>query len=471
MNTLLKFGLFVAFLLPVQAVQAQRYAIRNVNVIPMNREAVLRNQTVLVENGLIKQVGASNRLSIGREYTVIEGQGKYLLPGLTDMHVHFFQEQGQLVNTNKEELRLMLANGLTTVRIMAGHPSYLAARDSVKMGRWLGPDLYVASPQLVGRWVWSPKFKNYAVADTPEKAAEAVRAFKKEGYDAIKLTFMLKPEMYDEITRTAREIGMPVVGHVGPAVKLPRALAAREQIEHMDEFIDLLLPDTTYNHGMSVSDMNIWRPEAWATVPFLDESKIPALAQKVKEAGIYVSPTNFFFITSFGNVLTSEQIKQRPDYGFMPSYIQAERWTVRKHYEKMLPSEDKRKRYVDLRNKMVNALWRAGVPLMAGSDTPEWFLVAGFTLHDELAAFVDAGLTPFAALQTATVNPATYLGVEARQGTIEAGKTADLVLLDKNPLDDIRHTRSISGVLKAGTWHDKKALGQLLDGARAVISQ
>lgn len=451
--------------------RAQRYAIRNVHVIPMNREIVLTNQTVLIDNGLISHIGPAGGRRIGRGYVSVDGKDKFLMPGLMDMHVHFFQEQGEFRNTCREELKVMLANGLTTVRIMAGHPSYLAARDSVRRSRWTGPDLYVASPQLVGRWAWATQFKNYEITDTPEKAVSAVRQFREQGYDAIKLTFMLRRDMYDAIVRTAREENMPVVGHVGPDVKLPRALESGEQIEHMDEFIDMLLPDTSYNHGMSVSDMNIWRPEAWATVPFLDENRIPELARRVKQSGIYVSPTNFFFIACFGETLTPEQIKKRPDYGFIPSYIQAGRWTIRRRYEAMLPSEEKRRRYVDLRKKMVQALWQEGVPLMAGSDTPEWFLVSGFTLHDELKAFVDAGLTPFAALQTATVNPAAYLHILDQKGTVEVGKKADLILLDNNPLMDIRYSRSIDGVFRAGRWYDKNAVTEMLETARTVLSQ
>jgi len=153
----------------------------------------------------------------------------------------------------------MLVNGLTTVRIMVGHPAYKEARDNVKAGKWIGPELFVASPQFARRWPWPTDFKNFEVVDTKEKAVDAVRKYKREGYDAIKITFMVKKEVYDEIIKTAKEEGISVVGHVGPDVKLPAALAAGEQIEHMDEFIDMLLPDSTYNHGQSVSDMNIWR--------------------------------------------------------------------------------------------------------------------------------------------------------------------------------------------------------------------
>jgi hypothetical protein len=226
------------------------------------------------------------------------------------------------------------------------------------------------------------------------------------------------------------------------------------------------LPDTSYNHGQSVSDMNIWRKNAWATVPYLDESKIPLLVKAVKDAGIYVTPTNFFFLSSFGEGMSEEQYKQRPDYGYIPKNILKERWDIKDRYWKNAPPQESRSKYVNLRKKMTYELWKSGVPLMAGSDSPEWFLVPGFSIHDELESFVKAGLTPFAALQTATINPATYLGVNKRTGTIETGKEADLLLLDKNPLKDIKDTRTIIGVFADGNWYDKKAIEKMLDEAK-----
>jgi len=447
--------------------QNTSYAIQNVTVIPMNREVVLPEQTVLVENGVIAKIGVAGEVKIPKGATVIDGKGKYLLPGLFDMHAHFFYEQGDNKNTCREELKMMLANGLTTVRIECGDSVYLDARKKVKDGEWLGPQLFVVSPQFVGAWPWPGKVFA-AVCKTPQEAEAAVRRYKAEGYDEIKITFMVKRDVYDAIIKTAKEEGIKVTGHVGPLVKLPAALAARQQIEHMDEFIDMLLPDTSYNHGQSVSDMNIWRKNAWATVPFLDEGKIPELVKMVKDAGIYVTPTNFFFLSSFGEGMTDEQYKQRPDYQFIPANIKEDRWRIKERYWNNAPPEKSRKKYVHLRKKMTYELWKAGVPLMAGSDSPEWFLTQGFAIHDELETFVKAGLSPFAALQTATVNTAAYLGISQQKGTIEVGKQADLILLDKNPLDDIRNTRTIHSVFAGKNWYDKKAVQQLLEEAQVL---
>jgi len=447
------------------------YAIKNITVIPMTKEISLPDQTVIIENGIIKSIGKTGNTIVDPDMIEINGQGKYLIPGLFDMHTHFFYEQGEHKNTCETELKMMLANGLTTVRILAGHPAYLEARNNVAHDKWTGPELFIASPQLVGRWPWPAEFKNYEIVDTKEKAANAVRQFRMEGYDEIKITFMVKAEVYDAIINTAKEERIRVTGHVGPLVKLPMALKTGQQIEHMDEFIDVLLPDTSYNHGQSVSDMNIWRKEAWATVPFLDETKIPALAKMVKDAGIYVSPTNFFFISTFGDPATEQQAKQSQGYEYIPSVIKKERWKNWDYYNKNLPAVESRKKYVRLRKKMVYELWKAGVPLMAGSDSPEFFLVQGFSLHDELEMFVQSGLSSFAALQTATITTAKYLQIDQRKGTIETGKEADLILLDKNPLEDIRNTKSIHGVFKGKNWYDEKAIQQMLEDAKSLLGR
>lgn len=450
---------------------AQTYAIKNVSVITMANDQILSDQTVVVENGIIKSISPADKAKVSRGTKVIDGKGKFLMPGLFDMHAHFFYEQGEHVNTNEAELKMMLANGVTTARIMAGHPSYLEARTNVKTGKWIGPELSVASPQLAGKWPFPTDFKNYELVDTEEKAVQAVSAFKKQGYDAIKITFMVNKPIYKAIIAAAARENIKVVGHVGPLVMLPAALQAKQQIEHMDMFIETLLPDTTYNHGQSVSDYNIYSNAAWATVPHLMESKIPALAKSVKDAGIYVTPTNYFFVWSFGTPMSEDDIKKKPEYDFIPATLKEEKWKYRASYLKKMAPLESREKYVRLRKQMVNELWKAGVPLMTGSDAPEYFNATGFAVHDEMQTMVDSGLTPYAALQTATVNPAAFLGFNKRIGTIEAGKEADMVLLNRNPLEDIKNTRSIIGVSSGKEWLDGEAVKKLLEEAKTILSK
>jgi hypothetical protein len=463
----MKLFLSIFFILFSAQIFSQKiHVITNVNIIPMTKETVLKNKTVIIENGKISRIGDAAKLKAPVNATVIDANGQYLLPGFFDMHAHFFYEQGENVNTCEKELKMMLANGVTTARILCGDPVYLDAREQVSSGKWAGPELFVASPQFVGRWPWPGKVFA-AVCATPGEATAAVKKFKAEGYDEIKITFMVKRDVYDAIIKTAAAEGIKVSGHVGPLVKLPAALAAHQQIEHMDEFIEQLLPDTTYNYGMSVSDMGIWRKPNWETVDHLDEKRIPALVQQVKNAGIYVTPTNYFFLSSFGKSMAEEVIKNKPDYAYIPANILEERWDIRKRYWDNAPTDDRLKKYVHLRRQMTKELWKGGVKLMTGSDSPEWFLVQGFAVHNELETFVEAGLTPYAALETATRNPAAYLGVLNRKGTVEEGKEASLILLDKNPLEDIRNTRSIKAIFSGNNYYDRTSLNQLLEQAKA----
>ena len=466
------FPLIIVFILTSLISFAQdSYAIKNVSVITMTKEEVLPDQTVVVEKGIIKNISPSAKTKLSKGVKVIDGTGKFLIPGLFDMHTHFFYEQGEHINTNETELKLMLANGITTARIMAGHPSYLEAKANVKDGKWIGPELSVASPQLVGKWPFSTEFKNYEMVTSEANANEAVETFKRQGYDAIKITFMVNMPVYNAIVAAAARAKIKVVGHVGPLVMLPAALEAKQQIEHMDMFIETLLPDTSYNHGQSVSDFNIYSKAAWETVPHLMESKIPALAKSVKDAGIYVTPTNYFFISNAGLPLTDEEIKNNPDYNYIPSNLKQEKWKYRESYIKKMAPLASREKYVHIRKQMVSELWKAGVPLMAGSDSPEFFGVAGFALHDELKTMVDAGLTPYAALQTATVTPATFLEMNNRTGTIAVGKEADLVLLNKNPLEDINNTRSIAGVSSGNSWLTTSDIQKLLEETKIILGK
>jgi len=444
------------------------FAIVDVNVIPMDKEQLLKNQTVLIENGKIRRIGRSENIEIPKGIAIIDGKGKYLLPGFFDMHAHFFYEQGENKNTCEAELKVMLANGLTTARIECGDSVYLVAKKNVRDKKWGGPRLFISSPQFVGKWPWPGKV--FArICKKPEEAVDAVKQCKKEGYDEIKITFMVKRDVYDAIIKTAKEENIKVTGHVGPLVKLPAALAAKQQIEHMDEFIDMLLPDTTYNHGQSVSDMNIWRKKAWNTVPALGETKIPELVNKVKDAGIYVTPTNYFFFSSFADSISKEDYMKRPDFAYIPTKIKEDRWKVRDMYWKNAPPVTSRKKYIDIRKKLTRQLALAGVKLMAGSDSPEWFLVQGFSIHDELETFVNCGLSAYSALETATTNPAGYLGILKQKATVETGKDSDLILLEKNPLENISNTRSICGVMIGNNWYSKEDLARLLEEARSVL--
>jgi len=443
--------------------------ITNVNIISMKDSMIAYKKSVLIAGGTIVSIKDVMNTDPKSQTVVIDGGGAYMMPGLFDMHMHFYHDMGLDKKYLKEEVSLPLANGVTTVRIMNGMPEYLELKKDISIGKIQGPEMFVASPQFVGKWPFHEPLEGRMVTNAKE-AEEAVKEFKAKGYDAIKLTEFVGIEAYDAVIKTARELKIKVTGHVGPYVKLDKALAAHQQIEHFDEFIETLLPDTSINHGRSVSDYGIWdRKNAWPTVEYVDESKIDELAQKVKRANIYVTATNYFFTRYFGIGATTDEIKQFPCYEYVPVFMKKRGDEGFRYYWDNPPSEELRKKYVRIRYEFVTSLYNAGVKLMTGSDGPEWYLAPGFTVHDEIESYVKAGLSNFAALQTATINPATYLGINKRKGTIEPGKEGDFILLEKNPLESIKNTRTIKAVYTHDRFYDREQLDKLLNDAKIIV--
>ena len=443
-------------------------AFMNVNVVPLDREGVLRDQSVLVHAGRIVGVGPAADSPISERVTRIEGEGRYLIPGLFDMHSHLLSDDRIADEHAGAELAVILANGVTSIRIPIGKPEHLEYRSSVAAGEMIGPTLYVGSPQIAGQ-AFGAVFNGREVK-TAEQARRAVTDFHAEGYDFIKLTFFVSEEVYMAAVEAAAELGIRVVGHVGPQVRLARALLAGQQIEHLDQYLEAMLPESAPTQN-SLSGIGIWQRPNWESLQHIDEAKIADLARATAEAGVWNTPTLAFLNSSFGTGRSDGQIAESPDYAFVSAEVREELLRGRDVFWSNPPPEEQRLRYVDLRNRLTRALYEAGARLMAGSDAPEWLLLYGFTLHRELESLVEAGLPPQAALEAATRNPAEWLGVLEETGTIEVGKRADLVLLRANPLENISNTRSIEGVMLGGQWLSRIALDFLLDRSAAELSQ
>ena len=461
MKSLLLLALAILFRFE-QGIAQEDIVLRNVNIISMRDSSVAMGKTVVVVNNRIAAIESFEPKESYKKLRVVDGKGAYLVPGFFDMHMHFYHDFGLDKKYLKDEIKLPLVNGVTTVRIMNGMPEYLELKKDIANRKTAGPEMFVASPQLVGRWPFRDSLIGKIVTNFKE-AEEAVKLFKGQGYDAIKITTLINVDAYNGIVSTAEKQRIKVVGHVGPLVRLDRALAAHQQIEHFDEFIETLLPDTSINHGNSVSDYGIWdHKKAWPTIEYVDENKIDALAQKVKAANVYVTATNFFFTKFFAIGATKEEIEKFSNFNYVPAFMKKRADEAFSHFWNNPPSEELREKYLRIRYKFVTSLHKAGVKLMTGSDSPEWYLTPGFTVHDEIESFVKAGLSNYAALQTATINPAQYLGIDNRKGTIEVGKEADFILLQQNPLEDIRHTRTIRGVYSGSKFYDRAILDQLL---------
>ncbi len=462
-------GLFLALVFAALAasVSAQTIAFTNVNVIPMDRERVLANQTVVIKNGLIAEIGDAKKLKLPGGVVLIDGTGKYLIPGLVDMHTHLLSDSDEYPDSiGPHELRVMAANGVTTVRFMIGTPELLSLRDRSAKGEIEAPMIFVASPHLTGR-----EQGNNFVVNTPEEARAAVRKSKAAGYDFIKVTTFIKPEVYEAAVDEAAKQKIRVVGHADSRfVGVERAWKAKQQIEHLDGYMELLLRDDAPVKG-SVSDLYIYNPENWKSFDYVDESKIPEVARKTVASNPYVNPTQHFMKNTFGRLRTEDEIRNQPDFRFYPPKVQ-QQWLdfyKKNRFINTVPLE-KRARWVELRAKLIKAIYDAGGRIMTGSDTPEFLWLYGFGMHHELKALKDAGLSNYSVLEAATKNPSMFLGTIDKAGTIEKGKRADLILLNANPLDDISATENRAGVMLKGKWHPQQELNGWLDESAQAIS-
>ena len=440
------------------------WAIEGATIIPMDRDSAIRNATILIRDGRIADIGPSSRVTVPGNARRVDGRGKWVIPGLVDMHAHLYADEWVPDSVAPYELGVYLAQGVTTARLMIGTPVHHGLRADLETGKITGPQLWIASPQFAGR-----NDPNSKVVTTPDAARAAVREVANAGYDFVKITVEITPEVYDAIVDEARKRGIRVVGHVDPRVGVARALAAQQQIEHLDGYMESVLVDSAVGRA-SVSDVGAYRLKNWETIDLVDPRKIEALAGATARAGVYVTPTLAFFRLWFATQQTDEEVRGRPDYAHIPAKMRDGYERARAQYWKNPPSAERRAKYIAIRNRMVKAIVDSGGYIMAGSDGPGGLMGYGWTLHRELAFLVDAGLTPIQALAAGTTVPARYIGAEREWGTLSRGKRADLVLLDADPLADIRYTSRISAVSIGGKWLERRQLDAMVERARVRLN-
>ncbi|HEX6362090.1 MAG TPA: amidohydrolase family protein [Albitalea sp.] len=420
------------------------YAFTNVTVIPMDRERTLPDHNVIVENGRITALGPSAGTPVPAGATRIDGRGKFLLPGLAEMHGHI---PGQNVSFAEDVLFLYVAAGATTVRGMQGHPAQIELKRRVEAGELIGPRMWLAAPPLAGNI-------------TPQVAEERVREAKRLGFDLLKVHEGLSAEAYAAIVRTAREVGLPWGGHVSQFVGVPGALAAKQStIDHLDDYLDALNPPGS-------PALTATGAERARLLPLhADESKIPELVRATREAGVAVVPTQILWEVLRGAREPTTMVG-RPENAYLPRAM-VQGWATQAGNFYTGADRQAAAREVELRNRLLKAMSDGGVLVLMGTDAPQVFSVPGFSLYRELPVMVEAGMTPFQVLRTGTVNVAKFFGIEAEAGTVERGKRADLLLLDANPLTDIRAIERNAGVMVDGRWLPGPEIRQRLQAIAA----
>jgi hypothetical protein len=425
---------------PTHKPSSNTIAFVHVGLLPLDNESVIKDQTVVVRDGKIIAVGDSKKIDVPEGSTIIDGTGEFLMPGLTDMHTHL---------NRPEDLLLYVSYGVTSVRNMWGTPMQLAWREEINKGRRVGPTLYTVGPIVDGE---DPAHDGSIVLTKVEDVPRVIELHQKMGYDAIKVYNNLKLPVYQELTKAAKVAKLAIVGHVPREGGLASVLEAKQRsIEHMSGFVDALQFDAP-------------RPEGTSRIDYIDESKIPALVEKVKESGVWLCPTRSVRVTLGFTGDETRAMLSKPEMKYVPAASRAV-WEPRR--EDDVEDIDFMQKEYALMNRMLPMMHKAGVRFLIGTDPGNPLIIPGYTVHDELQQFLKAGFTPLEVLQIATRGAAEFLGDNF--GKIEVGQRADLLLLKGNPLKDISQTRNIEGVMLRGFWIPRNDIEDLLSRVASSV--
>jgi imidazolonepropionase-like amidohydrolase len=433
--------------------------IQNVTVIDPGASTVTPATSVLLAGGKIQAVAPAGQLSRG-DARVIDGTGKYLIPGLWDMHVHTIMGDW-MPGATEVTLPLFVANGVTGIRTMGDElPTILEWREAIARGKLLGPRMVSSGPMLDGP---KPNFPASLQIASPADAVRAVDSLKAQGVDFIKIQSLIPRDAYFAAAAEAHKQGIVFAGHVPDAVRASEAVeAGQKSIEHY----------TGVFEGCStIEDKLISGPRGpRKSVETFDQTRANKLIALFARDQTWQVPT---LVWERGQwLIDTTDLKHEPLDQYVPVYWKEK--TYPKFVSSILATLDTdplsyRQRYVQMEMAMTLAMHKAGVPFLAGTDTAAGvYVVPGFSLHEELELFVQAGLTPMEALQTATSNPARFLGMEATMGSVAPGKIADLVLLNADPTVDIHNARKIESVVLAGKYFSRNDLDRLLSEERSA---
>ena len=426
----------------------------HVNIIDATGSPVQPDMTVTIHGEHIVEIARSDQVHFLPNARIVDARGKYLIPGLWDMHVHTVFGDW-LPRNEKVTLPLFVANGITGVRDMGGELDVLKLwRSEIAAGQLLGPLMVIAGPMLDGP---VPRFPSSAPVANAADGRKLVDELTSQGVDFIKIQSLIPRDGYFAAANEAKKLGITFVGHVPDAVRASEASnAGQKSIEHFTGIFE----------GCStIEDQLVKGPKSLGrNVATYDPERAKALIALMARNHTWQVPT---LVWERGQWLVDDiDVSHDPLIRYAPPAWKDRTWPMFVgDIEKDMDTDPLpvRKRFVQMELEMTQAMHRAGVPFMAGTDTAAGVhIFPGFSLHQELALFVEAGFTPMEALQTATRNPAEFLGRLSDMGTVESGKIADLVLLDANPLDDILNTRKIRAVVLAGRYFSRDDLDQML---------
>lgn len=424
-------------------------AIRNVNVLTMETDEILAGQTIIIVDGKIAWTGPDGDAEIPDGARVITGN-YYVIPGLAEMHAHIPSvRQGE--QYMHDVLVMYLSQGITTIRGMLGEPAHLDLRDKTRDGDLPGPRIFTSGPSF-----------NAGSATDPETVRKMVREQTEAGYDLLKLHPGITLENFNALADEAQSHDLEFSGHISYEVGLIRSLEAGQgSIDHLDRYMEYLSGDAANRPDPNIIYFG------YDLANDADAGLIDEAARLTAEAGVWNVPTNTLLVNVFDPRYLPDDMRQWPGMEYLPAQM-IEGWAG---YVSRLRSQDdydpdKARRFLDLRNSLTLALHRHDAGLLLGADAPQIFNPPGFAAHRELALLVEAGLTPFEALRTATVNVGRYLGEESETGMVKEGFRADLLILRQNPLEVIHFGDHIAGVIAAGRYYDSRQLQEMLEAVR-----
>jgi imidazolonepropionase-like amidohydrolase len=415
------------------------YIIQNVSILTMTNSELIKNQSVLIENGIIQKIGTDIQ---NQNATIIDGTGKFLMPGLTDMHVHLYNNH-PLKNT---WMILLLINGVTNVRDMGGEPEKIVLKQKIIKNEILAPNLYQAGPIIDGK---KDEYGLFAVALTPEQGRELVAQQKKSGYDFIKVYDGLRQEVYEAIMDEAKKQKIDVVGHV------PNTIAVSKAIESGQKSIEHLIGYKTWKN--------------WQVSPIEED-----YAAKTASSETWNCPT-FYNLALNGSiemgksVITDAKLSELLPDGLIK--IWGKRMDgISKEAMEMI--ERNGANNTEVMRTIVLNLYKSNSRLIAGTDAGNLpFLVPGHSLHQELRLMTESGIPTYEVLKMTTINAALAMNKDTEFGSVEVGKRADLLLLNSNPLDNIENLQNRSGLMIRGIWLSEEEIKIITDKIKLAFGK
>jgi hypothetical protein len=458
-----KHTILTLILLTASTLPAATTIIRDVTVIDATGAPAKPHMSVVVTGQKITAIGPAASTPVPRGAETLRGKGKFLIPGLWDMHVHLWEKQNLFP--------LYLANGVTGLRDMGSDFQQTNRwRKEIAAGKIMGPRIITSGRAVMGPNLSAGKLPVIRIT-TPADGERAANQLDNQEVDFLKVLSNIPHDAYISLAHRARILRLPFAGHLPDSVTMEEAINARQRsMEHLFG-IPLACSSEEYElrqkraEAIAGNDNQALERVTERVYETYEPKKAQALFQRLTRFDVWQVPT--LTLRERMDLIDLDKLATDPNLKYIPVSIRKTWDDPRDDLKKATPKDlaDGQRDFAKCL-EIVAAMCRANVPILAGTDTGDPYVLPGFGLHDELALLVRAGLTPLEAIQSATRNPARFLGLDATLGTIQKGKIADLVLLDANPLTDIQNTRQVRAVILKGNLLTREHLNGLLTAVK-----